>query len=220
MNLLKLDSSLRDNLRNLLQGYVEHCEISDTLMARIETPLYYHGFKFGSPVFTHRQLGVSGDDPPVGILGLNQGTNTLPSEVVLQIIEKLVQRTDAAGSSPLRMLPVANPVALELGADAPSHLDWPLLDHLIEEFEASSPAGFIAIAPSPAGEFRLGGSISPEAIRKLVTHQDHLKMLGEFHLIPVEAGGAWSLRLEIPERLTSTEVLHTANLVLSILNHQ
>jgi len=220
MNLTKLETTLRENLRNLLQGYVEHCEISETLMARIETPLYYHGFKFGAPVFTHRQPWVSPERPPVGIAGINRAASTLPSEVVLQVIEKLTQQADAAGPSPLRLLPVANPVALELGGDAPSEIDWPVLDHLLEEFESASPAGFIAISPSEHGEFRLGGTATPEVIRKLAIGEGNLRLLQELHLVPVPAGERWSLRLEIPAELSSADVLRTTDLVLSLLHYK
>ncbi|MBX3739759.1 MAG: hypothetical protein KF712_02110 [Akkermansiaceae bacterium] len=219
MNLTKLDSSLRQNLRNLLQGYVEHCEISETLMAHIEAPFYYHGFKFGAPVFTHRQAWVSPERPSVGIAGINRPANTAPSEIVLQIMETLSQQPDAAGPAPLRLLPVSNPVALELGDDAPAE-EWPVLTHLLAEFQATSRVGFLSISPSDTDAFLLSGTAGIDVIRKLVAGEGNLRVLQRLDLIPLPAGETWSLRLEIPQHLSAAEILKAADLVLSLLHYK
>ncbi len=220
MNLTKLDSSLRQNLRNLLQGYVEHCEISETLMAHIEAPFYYHGFKFGAPVFTHRQPWVAAERPSVGIAGLNRPANTAPSEIILQIMETLSQQPDAAGPAPLRLLPVSNPVALELGDDAPSEEEWPVLTHLLGEFQATSAVGFLTIAPSESDGFQLSGTATIDVIRKLVAGEGNLRVLQRLDLAPLPAGETWSLRLEIPQQLSAAEILKAADLVLSLLHYK
>jgi hypothetical protein len=219
MNLIKLESSLRQNLRNLLQGYVEHCEISETLMARMEAPFYYHGFKFGAPVFTHRQKWVDPERPSVGIAGINRPANTAPSEIILQVMETLSQQPDAAGPAPLKLLPVSNPVALELGDDAPSE-EWPVLTHLLDEFQATSPAGFLSISPSDADAFRLRGTATIDVIRKLVAGEGNLRVLQRLDLIPLPAGEKWSLQLEIPQHLSTAEILKAGDLVLSLLHYK
>ncbi len=219
MNLTKLDSSLRQNLRNLLQGYVEHCEISETLMAHIEAPFYYHGFKFGAPVFTHRQAWVFPERPSVGIAGINRPANTAPSEVVLQIMEILSQQPDAAGPAPLRLLPVSDPVALELGDDAPAE-EWPVLAHLLAEFQTTSRVGFLSISPSDTDAFQLSGTATIDVIRKLVAGEGNLRVLQRLDLAPLPAGETWSLRLDIPQHLSAAEILKAADLVLSLLHYK
>ncbi|WAC21757.1 hypothetical protein OVA24_10205 [Luteolibacter sp. SL250] len=189
-------------------------------MAHIEAPFYYHGFKFGAPVFTHRQPWVAPERPSVGIAGLNRPATTAPSEIILQIMEILSQQPDAAGPAPLRLLPVANPVALEFGDDAPSDGEWPVLAHLLEEFQATSTIGFLGIGPSGSDAFQLSGTATIDVIRKLVAGEGNLRILQRLDLTPLPAGGTWSLRLEIPQHLSVAGILKAADLVLSLLHYK
>lgn len=76
------DRSFRRNLTELLQGYVEHCEVSH-LIARMDLPIYYHSFKFGAAVFTH--IGPSepkGGRQVIGMILLNGPGSQVVSDVL------------------------------------------------------------------------------------------------------------------------------------------
>lgn len=214
--LTKLDPALRENLRNLLQGYIEHCEMSDSLIARIETPIYFHGFKFGAPVFTHRHPASRPDLPPVGIVGVNEPSNPTPSEIVLQIIEILSQHPGQGGFRPIHLLPVANPVALELGETAPSSADWPILDHLIEDFQEKVPAGILSIRSSPDEGFSIEGTATPGIFRNIASLTESSRSLRHVELSPAD-GDAWQLQLGVPSSLSSGAVLAAARFTLSLI---
>lgn len=207
MHITTLHPDLRKNLRNLLQGYVEHCEFSEHLTGRIDFPIYFMGFKYGAPVFNHVGPGQLWEDRPVvGMIGWNTPTSRLASQVLLQFIEILTQHPRLAGNSVLRMLPVANPVALELDEDAPDRDDWDLLQALGERFKGQATDGLIEVESTASTEFTLAGEVGPELHRIL-------EKLGEiipairggialptaFKLQTVRAGERWNLRLQVPE---------------------
>lgn len=218
MNITRLDRSLRKNLRDLLQGYVEHCEVSLHLMARMDFPIYYHGFKFGAPVFTH--IGPAepkGDRQVIGLIGLNSPTSQVASDVLLQFIEILTQQPHMAGDSVLRILPVANPVALEIGEGAPGTEDWAILQHLIGQFHEQAVDGILEIVSAPGDRYALEGGATPSLFaaledvraglpddteRSRVRHPDHVS------LQPVGPQERWSLKLTIPESWTDAPEIH------------
>jgi hypothetical protein len=85
---------------------VEHCEFSEHLTGRIDFPLYYLGFKYGAPVFTHVCPGHEREDRPVvGLIGWNTPTSQLASQVLLQFIEILTQHPRVAGNAILALAP-------------------------------------------------------------------------------------------------------------------
>lgn len=214
--LTKLDPALRENLRNLLQGYIEHCEMSDSLIARIETPIYFHGFKFGAPVFTHRHPASRENIPSVGIVGVNEPSNPIPSEIVLQIIEILSQHPEQGGFRPMHLLPVANPVALELGETAPSSTDWPILDHLIDDFREKVPAGFLSIRSSSDDGFSIEGTATSEIFRNIASLTESSRSLRRVELSPAD-GDSWELHLSVPPSLSAGAVLAAARFALSLI---
>lgn len=218
MNITRLDRSLRKNLRDLLQGYVEHCEVSLHLMARMDFPIYYHGFKFGAPVFTH--IGPSepqGDRQVLGLIGLNDPSSQVASDVLLQFIEILTQQPRMANDAVLRILPVANPVALELEKDAPSTDEWPILQHLIGQFREQAVDGILEISSGDGERYALEGNATPSLFAALedvraslpqdserfrVRHPDHIS------LTPVAAHDRWHLKLTIPRTWTEAPEVH------------
>jgi hypothetical protein len=218
MNITRLDRSLRKNLRDLLQGYVEHCEVSLHLMARMDFPIYYHGFKFGAPVFTH--IGPSepqGERQVLGLIGLNDPTSQVPSDVLLQFIEILTQQPRMANDSVLRILPVANPVALELEQDAPATEEWAILQHLIGQFNEQAVDGILEVTSSDGEQYALEGNATPSLFAALedvraslpqdserfrVRHPDHIA------LTPVASSDRWHLRLTIPRAWTDAPEVH------------
>jgi hypothetical protein len=218
MNITRLDRSLRKNLRDLLQGYVEHCEVSLHLMARIDFPIYYHGFKFGAPVFSH--IGPSepkGDRQVIGLIGLNDPISQVASDVLLQFIEILSQQPSLAEDSILRILPVANPVALEMEEDAPATEDWAILQHLISQFNEQSGDGILEVISGTGSHYSLEGEASPslfaaledvrsglpvDSERSRVRHPEHIA------LKPIGSDDRWKLRLTIPHTWTDAPEVH------------
>ena len=228
MNITRLDRSLRKNLRDLLQGYVEHCEVSHHLMARMDFPIYYHGFKFGAPVFTHiGRSEPSSDRQVIGLIGLNDPGSQVASDVLLQLIEILTQHPNLADDSVLRILPVANPVALEMGDDAPASEEWDILRHLIGQFQEQAVDGLLELVSGQDDRYSLEGEASPslfaaledvhaglpaDSERSRVRYPDHIT------LKPVGASDRWKLRLTIPETWTDAPEVHaTARFIARLI---
>lgn len=218
MNLTRLDRSLRENLRDLLQGYVEHCEVSNHLMARIDFPIYYHGFKFGAPVFTHTGPRQGQEDRKViGLAGINDRETQVASEILLQFIEILTQQPRLADGSVLRILPVANPVALELEENAPATHDWPILDHLLSQFSEQAADGILEISAADGPEYLLEGEASTalfaalEEVRSGVPQDsDRLRVLvpSSIALTPVGSDVKWRLKLTVPRAWSGAPEVH------------
>jgi len=215
MELKRLDPSLRRNLKDLLDGYLEHCQVSRHLMARIDFPIYYHGFKFGAPIFTHSDPRHEAEDQKViGLLGVNTPDSQVPADILLQLIEILVQQPNLAEASILRVLPVANPVALELGEHAPALSDWPILEHLVSKFQAQSADGMLEVVVADE-EYALEGSASVALFQTLekITSPDGKKPFAlqpdAIRLTPVSGGVPWHVRLSVPATWTESAKVHS-----------
>ena len=227
MHITTLHPDLRKNLRNLLQGYVEHCEFSEHLTGRIDFPLYYLGFKYGAPVFTHVGPGHEREDRPVvGLIGWNTPESQLASQVLLQFIEILTQHPRVAGNAILRLLPVANPVALELDEDAPSHEEWDLLGHLAEQFKNQASNGLIEIQAADVKEFTLAGEITPAIYQALETVsviipaiRGRIAVPTSLELKPVRPDERWQLRLIVPSDWNDPRSVHAVARFLVRLLH-
>jgi len=215
MELKRLDPSLRRNLKDLLDGYLEHCQVSRHLMARIDFPIYYHGFKFGAPIFTHSDpLREAGSQKVIGLLGVNTPDSQVPADILLQLIEILVQQPNLAEASTLHVLPVANPVALELGEHAPGLSDWPILEHLVSKFQAQSADGMLEVVVADS-EYALEGSASVALFQALekITSPDSKKPLAlqpdAVRLNPVSSGAPWHVKLSVPATWTEAAEVHS-----------
>jgi len=207
MHLTTLHSDLRKNLRDLVQGYVEHCEVSAHLTGRIDFPIYYMGFKYGAPVFTHRGPGKATDDRPVvGMIGWNTPSSQLPSQILLQFVEILTQHPRLADTTVLRMLPVANPVALELDEDAPSREEWDTLELLSTQFKDQAADGWIEVHAADVRKFRLAGEISPALYQMLedakeiasARERSGVRFPDDIRVKMVREDERWQLRLLVP----------------------
>jgi hypothetical protein len=231
MHITTLHPDLRKNLRNLLQGYVEHCEVSEQLTGRIEFPIYYHGFKYGAPVFTHVGPGKASDDRPVvGMIGWNTPGSQLPSQILLQFIEILAQHPRLADSSVLRILPVANPVALELEEDAPPREEWDLLDRLAGQFKEQAADGWIEVQSADVKDFTLAGEISPALYQALEMVQEttpaargrgSIKVPGVVNVKPIRDDERWQLRLLVPSTWDDSRSVHAvARFIVRLVHAQ
>lgn len=220
---------LRTNLKDLLQGYIEHCEVSPHLMARIDLPIIYHGFRFGAPVFTHQgPTAGNGQRDIIGLIGRNGPDSNIASDVLLQFIEILSQQPHLAGPSILRILPVANPVALELGDAAPSAEGWPILDHLITRFQDEAADGLIEILPSREAGYLLEGSANSHmfaALRDVADSVDtpsprpRVLIPSRISVSPIPAELKWNLRLHVPVTWKDAPEIHAVARFLSRLIH-
>lgn len=230
MQIQTLHPDLRKNLRNLLQGYVEHCEVSPHLTGRIDFPIYYQGFKYGAPVFTHVGPGAAHEDRPViGFIGWNTPSSQLPSQVLLQFIEILTQHSRLAGSAVLRILPVANPVALELGEDAPARDDWDWLGRLADQFRQQAADGFIEVHAGDVTDFTLSGEISPALYHALARADEispairadrpGVRLPANVQLKPTRRDERWQLRLLVPQSWQDATSVHALARFLVRLVH-
>ena len=218
METKRLDPSIRKNLRDLLLGYIEHCEVSQHLMARIDFPIYYHGFKFGAPVFTHTGPALNGEEQRlIGLVGLNDSSSQIASEILLQFMEILSQQPRLADASVLRIMPVANPVALELGDDAPEMAEFPILEHLVSQFHEQSVDGIVDISANDGNDYALEGQAPPsllaalEHVRATVPQADERSRVlvpENRNLQPVSLDERWHLKLSVPHTWTGAPEIH------------
>jgi hypothetical protein len=220
---------LRTNLKDLLQGYIEHCEVSPHLMAKIDLPIIYHGFRFGAPVFTHSGPCTDHTDREIiGLIGRNTPESSIASDVLLQFIEILSQQPHLAGPAVLRILPVANPVALELGDSAPPAEGWPILHHLLTRFQDEAADGVIEILPSSDAGYLLEGSANSSvfaALRDVVdgagpeTSRPRVLVPPRISISPIAADLKWNLRLHVPMTWNEAPEIHAIARFLSRLLH-
>lgn len=215
-------AEFRANLKLLLQGFVEHCEISHRLVGQIEQPIYFHGQKFGSPVFTFQ-----GDEiEPVslrriGLIGHNRRDNKIASEVVLQLIELAIQRPAYLAGQTARALPVSDPVALELGLDAPDLADWEVLQHALNQFRDSAHDGLLEISTHSGSEIIIHGSADSALFQSLssnVTVKRDLQTLPLLTQLRLIESGPWHLHLHVPQHWAgSGEVLAVSRFIARVL---
>jgi hypothetical protein len=219
-----LAPKFRTNLKSLLQGFAEHCEISEWLSGRIEQPIYFHGFKFGAPVFTF--TGPEGDEGharrTIGLLGHNSRTSNVASEVLLQLIEVATLRPELAIDQVLRVLPVSDPVTLELETDAPDLTEWPVLQYLADEFRSTASSGLIEVRPSSGKSLVIKGSVDVRLYQVLASNAGDRRGLPSLPLlssfVTVGAEDRWHLEIEVPDSWTHAgDVLAVSRFIGRIL---
>lgn len=200
-----LAPEFRANLKRLLQGFAEHCEISDRLSGRIEHPLYFHGFKFGAPVFAFEGPPLEGTQRrTIGLIGHNRPNLTVASDIVLQLIEVATLRPELAIGQRLRLLPVSDPVTLELGEDAPEDLaKWEVLRFVVDEFRASAADGLIEVVSTEGKALRIDGTADIALFQVLASSVGAdprgLPSRPDISpLVPATDRERWHLRIEVP----------------------
>ncbi|MDQ8205583.1 hypothetical protein [Pelagicoccus sp. SDUM812003] len=149
----RLSPEHRAEMRELLGGFVQHCEISKHLAGSIDLFVEHNGHKYGLPVFSffgppHRDL----DSRFVGLLARNQGSDKRTSEALLQFLERLVLQPNLATGLVLSALPVTDPIALESGNDFhPDELSE-ALERSIEAFATRALDGLVEISRTTRGQ--------------------------------------------------------------------
>ncbi|BCU79182.1 hypothetical protein [Luteolibacter sp. LG18] len=218
-----LAPEFRTNLKQLLQGFAEHCEISERLAGRIEHPIYFHGFKFGSPVFTFQGPSSDGSPPrTIGLLAHNTPTSTVASDILLQLIEVATLRPEIAVDQIFRVLPVSDPVTLELGEEAPDLSGWPVLGYVLDQFRESVPDGLIEIRPTSGNSLVIGGTSDVRLFQVLASNVGKARglpsppLLSSF--VPAFNTTRWHLEVEVPETWTQAgDVLAVSRFIGRVL---
>lgn len=212
-------------MRDLIQGYIEHCEISRTLVGQIDRFVYHQGRKYGLPTFT-----VYGDPQPgletcfVNVVAVNDDTDTTTAETLLQLIERIVLQPQLAHGKVLRILPVTNPVALE-GADEATGADTlRSLDQAVKEFRQLPADGQVEIRLTDSEQLSISidGPNSAwnalqsaeEALRRLHRENsvDDLFLASRRH----RTDGPWKLDIAVPRSWSSALSVHWVSQVLIV----
>lgn len=225
MSKTRLNPEFRAKMSELIRGFVEHCEISRTLVGQIERFVRHNGRKYGLPTFT-----VYGPPEPgvetrfVNLLGVNSSGDVTSAEAVLQLIERLVLQPAIVAGRVLRILPVTNPVALELGHPVE---DEPLLSSLemaVEDFRNLPSDGFVEIRLTSSSQLGLIVSGSSEIVAAARNTEDAIRRLNSENFregallrsVRLRHEGRWRLVLEIPREWPSAVAAHWASQVLVV----
>lgn len=213
------DPEFRARMRGLLQGFLEHCEISPSLVGRIEQFVHFEGRKYGVPVFTvfgppHPGLGTE----LVGLIGVNTGQDAVTADTLLQLIERLALQPHIASGHILRIVPVSDPVCLESGNHSfpkPS-----------SEFRLPGKAvdGVIEIRLTDEAAFQISAEGPSEVLQAVLAGEDALARLGS-----EEAGGEvvaegslvqhpgnWRVVLGLPRSWPASIAVHWASQLLVV----
>ncbi|MBU6303381.1 MAG: hypothetical protein KGS60_17675 [Verrucomicrobia bacterium] len=211
MNKYIHDPQHRARMRELIQGFIEHCEVSPSLIGRIGRVIECNGRKYGVPVFTiHGPAHDSLNSQFVGLAGVNAGRDARAAETLLQLIERLAIQPRIAAGHVLEILPVTDPVGLELGAapeTAPAQspqFRGESVDGLIE-LEVTDTDSFVVTAEGDF-PFRQAVASAEEGFRRLASEEpgDRLRIRSS----RVAHEGAWKLRLQLPATWSPSVTVH------------
>jgi len=226
MKTTRLNPEFRFKMRELIQGFIEHCEFSQSLIGQIERFVKFRGLKYGLPTFA-----VYGPSHPgletsfINLIGLNDDGDDTAGETLLQLIERLALQPHVATGHVLRILPVSNPIALEKGEPIPDSDTLSSLDEALENFRSSRSDGTIELkitdrpqlALSISGPVTLLNVVSStgEALRRLQREEspDFNAVVTRHHN---DARG-WHLTIEIPRHWNETLAVHWTSQLLVVL---
>jgi hypothetical protein len=220
----------RARMRELIQGFIEHCEFSDSLVGQIERFVYFRGCKYGFPTFT-----VSGECRPgtgvsvVNLIGVNEDGDPTAAESLLQLIERFAIQPSLAAGHLLRILPVSDPLALELGHAplAPEVLQG--LRTQVDAFRHEPSDGLIEISLTRDETFRIqahgplgvldAAANAEEVLRRLQAEDSS----GEISVKLLECvdRGPWAIRLFVPRSWPVSLAVHWTSqfLVVFLRSH-
>jgi len=225
MSKTRLNPEFRAKMNDLVRGFIEHCEISRTLVGQIERFVRHNGRKYGLPTFT-----VYGPPEPgvettfVNLLGVNTDGDVVAAEATLQLIERLVLQPHIAAGRVLRILPVTNPVALEFGHPVEDERLLSTLEMAVEDFRNLPSDGFVEIRLTDSSRIALAvsGSVdvvdaardTEKVIRRLQSENSRDAIL--LRSVRLRHEGRWHLTLEIPREWSSALASHWASQVLVV----
>jgi len=227
----RLNSEFRARMRELIQGFIEHCEISQTLVGQIERFVYHRGRKYGLPTFT-----VYGPPQPgmetcfVNLVGINDGRDARAGETLLQLIERLVLQPHVAAGHVLKILPVSDPISLETGEaleDGDLAENGATMLHLalsVHDFAESHADGTIQIELSDSRRLGLSGSGPGSFLAALRETGEALRHIQGADALAESAEvtsaerkeSPWKLYIEIPRAWSSTLAVHWVSQALVV----
>jgi hypothetical protein len=204
-------------MRELIQGFIEFCEFSDSLVGQIERFVHFRGRKYGFPTFT-----VAGESRPgaansvIHLLGVNEDQDKTAAESLLQLIERFAIQPHLAAGHILRILPVTDPLALELGqSPLPAEVRQGLKAH-VDAFRDEAVDGLVEVSLSPDELFRifahgpagmLDAAASAEEVVRRLQGEDASGGVA-VKLLECEGEGPWAIHLSIPRSWPSSLAVH------------
>lgn len=227
MNKRQLRPEFRAKLRDLIQGFIQHCEISPFLIGQIEKTFDHGEIRYGVPVFTFYGNPLPEVDTGfVGLLGLNgRHDDQLPAEILLQLIERLALQPAIAGGKVLRLMPVSNPIALERPDLPENELHNATLERIVEGFRHQYLDGLIEVRAGDQETLQIaarGDSAFSEALRQA---REALQRLSNETSIadsisPAEAPesfeGDWNMVISVPRSWPDTLAVHWVSQLLVV----
>lgn len=225
MSKTRLNPEFRAKMTELVRGFIEHCEISRSLIGQIERFVRHNGRKYGLPTFT-----VYGPPEPgvqtsfINLLGVNTSGDLAAAESALQLIERLVLQPHIVSGRVLRVLPVTNPVALELGRPVAEEPLLSSLEMAVEDFRNLPSDGFIEIQQTDSSRITLAISGNVDVVESVRDTEDAVRRLQNedsreailLRSVRLRHEGRWHLTLEIPREWPSSLASHWASQILVV----
>lgn len=225
MSKTRLNPEFRAKMTELVRGFIEHCEISRSLIGQIERFVRHNGRKYGLPTFT-----VYGPPEPgvqtsfINLLGVNTSGDLAAAESALQLIERLVLQPHIVSGRVLRVLPVTNPVALELGLPVAEEPLLSSLEMAVEDFRNLPSDGFIEIQQTDSSRITLAISGNVDVVESVRDTEDAVRRLQSedsreailLRSVRLRHEGRWHLTLGIPREWPSSLASHWASQILVV----
>jgi hypothetical protein len=225
MSKTRLNPEFRAKMTELVRGFIEHCEISRSLIGQIERFVRHNGRKYGLPTFT-----VYGPPEPgvqtsfINLLGVNTSGDLAAAESALQLIERLVLQPHIVSGRVLRVLPVTNPVALELGRPVAEEPLLSSLEMAVEDFRNLPSDGFIEIQQTDSSRITLAISGNVDVVESVRDTEDAVRRLQSedsreailLRSVRLRHEGRWHLTLGIPREWPSSLASHWASQILVV----
>lgn len=205
MSVKQLGQDYRSAMRELVKGFLEHCEHCTSYMGRIDHFVWQDGLKYGMPTFT--LLGgvdEAGASQTVNILGRNVGNGAKIAEGILQVIERVILQPRVARGFNLRLMPVSDPIALEgvISCEASSAA----INELVESWKFVAPDGNIEIGEIDgdlaqirvSGDDRLFRSVLDADETLWKRYGAHWTTVVEEFRAEIVARDGWEIRIGLP----------------------
>jgi hypothetical protein len=207
----------RARMRELIQGFIEHCEFSDSLVGQIERFVSYRGRKYGFPTFT-----LAGDCTPgsgvsvINLIGINEDGDKTAAESLLELIERFAIQPRWAAGHLLRILPVSDPLALEFGHAPIAPEVWQGLQSQVEAFRHEPADGLIEVGLTRDDVFQiqahgplavLDAAADAEEVLRRLQAEDSAGAVSVKRRECVDRG-PWVIRLLVPRTWSSSLAVH------------
>lgn len=205
MSTRQIGYEYRCRMRELVKGFLEHCERGASCVGRIDHFVWQSGLKYGMPTFMlPGGIDEGGESQMVNILGRNEGTETKIAEGILQIIERLVLQPQIARAFNLRLMPVSNPIALE-GAEE-DEASKAAICKLLENWKQVAPDGCVEIEETNSNRAQIKVSGDDILFRSVLgadeilwkRHGEHWVTIIEEYRAEIVITGGWEIKICVP----------------------